>query len=172
MYGGSYVDVHDNENVTLNIEKATVSVQDNHSDTPQENTIKDSRKKIIEELFSLVENGPWVDGITTDDIKTMLTTVLGMGETPLSDKNAVRSNELWKMLESGRGGNRVRIAWQNIVGYLWDKKFLEAQSAPKLNMKFFGDKEGSDNINKGRNGRLSEIEPLLDEYLPKIKKKS
>lgn len=26
MYGGSYVDVHDNENVTLNIEKATVSV--------------------------------------------------------------------------------------------------------------------------------------------------
>ena len=172
MYGGSYVDVHDNENVTLNIEKATVSVQDNHSDTPQENTIKDSRKKIVEELFSLVENGPWVDGITTDDIKTMLTTVLGMGETPLSDKNAVRSNELWKMLESGRGGNRVRIAWQNIVGYLWDKKFLEAQSAPKLNMEFFGDKEGSDNINKGRNGRLSEIEPLLDEYLPKIKKKS
>lgn len=172
MYGGSYVDVHDNENVTLNIEKATVSVQDNHSDTPQDNTIEDSRKKIVEELFSLVENGPWVDGITTDDIKTMLTTVLGMGETPLSDKNAVRSNELWKMLESGRGGNRVRIAWQNIVGYLWDKKFLEAQSAPKLNMEFFGDKEGSDNINKGRNGRLSEIEPLLDEYLPKIKKKS
>ena len=172
MYGGSYVDVHDNENVTLNIDKATVSVKDNHSDAPQDNTTGDSRREIVEELFSLVDNGPWVNGITAGDIKLMLTTVLGMGETPLSNKNAVRSKELWKMLEHGRGGNRIRIAWQNIAGYLWSKNLLEAQSAPKLNMDFFGDKEGSDNINKGRNGRLSEIEPLLDEYMPKIKKKS
>jgi hypothetical protein len=28
MYGGSYVDVHDNEVVNLNIDKATVSVND------------------------------------------------------------------------------------------------------------------------------------------------
>lgn len=172
MYGGSYVDVHDNENVTLNIDKAMVSVEDNHADAPQDSSIKDSRKEIVEELFSLVDNGPWVNGITTDDIKTMLTTVLGMGEAPLTDKNAKRSEELWRMLEHGRGGDRVRIAWQNIAGYLWSKNLLEAKSAPKLNMEFFGDKEGSDNINKGRNGRLAEIEPLLDEYMPKTKKKS
>ena len=143
MYGGSYVDVHDNEVVNLN-----------------------------EELFSLVDNGPWVNGITPDDIKSMLTTVLGMGETTLTDKNTQRSEELWRMLEHGRGGDRVRIAWQNIAGYLWSKNLLEAKSAPKLNMEFFGDKEGSDNINKGRNGRLAEIEPLLDEYVPKIREKS
>ena len=28
MYGGSYVDVHDNEVVNLNIDKATVTLQD------------------------------------------------------------------------------------------------------------------------------------------------
>ena len=48
MYGGSYVDVHDNENVTLNIDKATVSVKDNHSDAPQDNTTGDSRREIVE----------------------------------------------------------------------------------------------------------------------------
>ena len=172
MYGGSFVDVHDNENVTLNIDKAMVSVEDNHADATQDSSIKGSRKKIVEELFSLVDNGPWVNGITPDDIKSMLTTVLGMGETTLTDKNTQRSEELWRMLEHGRGGDRVRIAWQNIAGYLWSKNLLEAKSAPKLNMEFFGDKEGSDNINKGRNGRLAEIEPLLDEYVPKIREKS
>ncbi|MCR5193420.1 MAG: hypothetical protein K6D59_08955 [Bacteroidales bacterium] len=192
MYGGSYVDVHDNEvvnialserganlfatpsqsNVTesnLNIDKAVVSVQDKKTEAPQDNAINNSRKGIVDELFLLVDNGPWVDGITPDDIKTMLTNVLGMGETLLLDKNAVRSEELWKMLEQGRGGDRVRIAWQNIAGYLWSKKLLEAASAPKLNMEFFGDKVGSDNINKGRNGRLAEVESLLDEFMPKIR---
>ncbi len=173
MYGGSYVDVHDNEVVNLNIDKANaVSVQNNHSDAPYDNNTEGSRKRIVKELFSLVENSPWVDDITPDDIKKMLSTVLGIGETPLSGKNAVMSEELWKMLEFGRGGDRVRIVWQNIAGYLWSKKLLVAASAPKLNMEFFGDKTGSDNINKGRNGRLAELEPLLDEYVPKIKKKS
>lgn len=164
---GNYIDVHDNEVVNLNIDKAEVRVQGDHTDATQDNTTEGSRKEIVEELFSLVDNGPWVNGITPDDIKTMLTNVLGMGETPLSDKNAVRSEELWKKLEQGRGGDRVRIAWQNIAGYLWSKKLLEAASAPKLNLEFFGDKEGSDNINKGRNGRLSEVEPLLDDFMPK-----
>lgn len=173
MYGGSYVDVHDNEEVTLNIGKgATVSVQDNHTVTSQDGGIKESRKRILEELFSLVDNGPWVDGITAEDIKTMLLTILGMGEEPLSDENAIRSERLWELFEHGKGGDRIKIAWQNIIGYLWDKKLLVAASAPKLNMEFFGDKEGSDNINKGRNGRLAEVAPLLDEYMPKIKKKS
>ena len=171
MYGGSYVDVHDNEVVNLNIDKAEVRVQGDHADATQDSSIKDSRKEIVEELFSLVDNGPWVNGITPDDIKSMLTTVLGMGEAPLTDKNAKRSEELWRMLEHGRGGDRVRIVWQNIAGYLWSKNLLEAKSAPKLNMEFFGDKEGSGNINKGRNGRLTEIEPLLEEYVPKIRNK-
>ena len=169
---GNYIDVHDNEVVNLNIDKAEVRVQGDYTDAPQDNTTEGSRKEIVEELFSLVDNGPWVSGITPDDIKSMLTTVLGMGEAPLTDKNAKRSKELWRMLEHGRGVDRVRIAWQNIAGYLWSKNLLEAKSAPKLNMEFFVDKEGSDNINKGRNGRLAEIEPLLDEYVPKIRKKS
>lgn len=131
----------------------------------------DSRQAIVDELSALVEKGDWVDGITTDDIKGMLTAVLGRGETPLSDEEAEMSEVLWGMLEHGRGGNRVRVTWQNLVGYFWDKKLLNAKSAPELNKDFFGDKIGSDNINKGRNGRLSKVTPLLDAYVPKLVKK-
>lgn len=129
-----------------------------------------SRQAIYDELMSLVEKGAWANGIAVDDIKSMLASVLGMGEKQLSNKEQQMSKSLWHMLERGRGGDRVRLTWQNIIGFLWSNKLLDAPSAPKLNMQFFGDKVGSDNINKGRNGRLSEIEPLLDKYMPKIKK--
>ncbi|MCR4931694.1 MAG: hypothetical protein K5918_04570 [Bacteroidales bacterium] len=133
--------------------------------------LSDSRQAIIDELFALAENGDWVDGITAEDIKGMLTAVLGRGETPLSEEETEMSEELWYMLEHGRGGDRVRVTWQNIIGYLWSKKLIDAKSAPELNKEFFGDKVGSDNINKGRNGRLSKVTPLLDAYVPKLDKK-
>lgn len=171
MYGGSYVDVHDNEVVNLNIDKGTVSVQERHSNATKDDTINDSRRQIVDELFSLAENGPWVSGITAEDIKKMIKDVLGMGESQLSEEETEMSEELWYMLEHGRGGDRVRVTWQNIIGYLWSKKLIDAKSAPELNKEFFGDKVGSDNINKGRNGRLSKVTPLLDAYAPKIEKK-
>ena len=130
----------------------------------------DSRQAIVDELSALVEKGDWVEGITAESIKGMLEMVLGMGETPLSDEEKEMSEELWGMLEHGRG-DRVRVTWQNLVGYFRDKKLLNAKSAPELNKDFFGDKEGSDNINKGRNGRLSKVTPLLDAYVPKLVKK-
>lgn len=140
-------------------------------EAPHDKTSRDARVAIANELFELAENGPWVNGITAEDIKKMLKNVLGLGETALSDKQEKMSMELWKMLEHGRGGDRVRITWQKIVGYLWNKKLLDAKSAPELNKEFFRDKTGSDNINKGRYGALEEIVPLLDALLPKIRKK-
>lgn len=132
---------------------------------------KDSRKAIVDELMDLAENGDWVEGITAEDIKTMLGNVLGMDGTQLSEENADMSEKLWGMLEHGRGGDRIRITWQNIVGYLLEKKIIKPKSAPEINIDFFGDKNGSDNINKGRNGRLSKVTSLLDAYLPKMDKK-
>lgn len=133
--------------------------------------LPDSRQSIIDELFALAEKGYWVTGITAEDINGMLTVVLGKGETPLNEEEKEMSEKLWYMLEHGRGGNRIRVTWQNLVGYFWNKKLLNAKSAPELNKAFFGDKEGSDNINKGRNGRLAEVTPLLDTYVPKLAKK-
>ena len=134
-------------------------------------SLSDSRKAILNELFALAEKGDWAKGITADDIKGMLSMVLEMKDTPLSEEEKGMSEVLWGMIEHGRGGNRIRVRWQNLMGYFWDKKLLAAKSAPELNMVFFGDKEGSDNINKGKNGRLSKVTPLLDAYVPKLDKK-
>lgn len=167
---GSYIDVHDNEVVNLNIDKATVSVDKTTLKTPQDNTSKEAREEIADELFALAEKGDWVEGITDDDIKGMLAAVLGMGEEQLTDKQAAMSAILWDMLEQGRG-DRVRVTWQNLVGYLLDKKLLRVKSAPELNKDFFGDKKGSDNINKGKYGKLEVVTPLLDAFVPKLPKK-
>ena len=147
------------------------SVEEAEIVEPGNKELADTRQSIKDELFALAEKGDWVEGITAESIKGMLEMVLGMGETPLNDEEKEMSEELWGMLEHGRGGNRVRVTWQNLVGYFWDKKLLNAKSAPELNKAFFGDKEGSDNINKGKNGRLKKVTPLLDAYVPKLDKK-
>ena len=41
MYGGSYVDVHDNENVYLNIDKASVTMQDDATTEPQDDETRE-----------------------------------------------------------------------------------------------------------------------------------
>ena len=46
MYGGSYVDVHDNEVVNLNIDKATVTVQDNGED---EMNLEEQVSEVVQE---------------------------------------------------------------------------------------------------------------------------
>ena len=114
-----------------------------------------------------------MNGITSEDVKAMLKIVLGQGETPLSVKETEQSETLWHLLESGRG-DRVKIVWQNLVGYFDHKHLLKIKSAPALNMDFFGNKTGADNINKGRPSRgnmptgFYDIIPLLDAYVPKV----
>ena len=132
--------------------------------------LPDSRQAILDELMALVEKGDWVDGITTDDVKGMLTVVLGRGETPLSDEETEMSEELWGMLEHGRG-DRVKIVCANLVGYFAEKKLFVNNDTPALSVQFFGNKKSIDNINKGKNGRLSKVTPLLDAYAPKMVKK-
>lgn len=140
-------------------------------------TLSPSRQLIIDQLLDLADNGDWVRGITADDIKRMLKTVLGCGETLLKGKEADLSETFWNLLESGRG-ERVKVTWQNMVGYLDDNHLLKQKTAPALNMDFFGDKVGSDNINKGRPSRdnmssgFRDLLPLLDTYVPKVDKKA
>lgn len=145
-------------------------------ETPQQSanktTLSTSRQDIFNQLLDLADKGDWVNGITSDQIKVMLKTVLGLGETQLTGKEAKMSETLWNLLESGRS-ERLRVTWQNMIGYYDDRHLLKQKSSPALNMDFFGDKEGSDNINKGRPSRdnmssgFRDVLPLLDAYVPK-----
>ena len=168
--GSKYIDIHDNEVVNLNIDKATVAVGTSSSEAPHDGISKDKRQAILDDLMAFAENGDWVKGITAEDIKGMLTTVLGMGETPLSDDEEEMSEELWGMFEHGRG-DRVKIVCENLVGYFAGKKLFVDNDTPALSVQFFGNKKSIDNINKGKNGRLSKVTPLLDAYVPKLDKK-
>ena len=141
------------------------------------NTLSANRQAILDQLLDLADKGDWVSGVTSENVKTMLKTVLGLGESPLTGQEAEMSETLWNLLESGRG-ERLRVTWQNLIGYFDDWHLLKQKSAPALNMDFFGDKDGSDNINKGRPSRdnmssgFREVLPLLDAYVPKLDKKA
>ncbi len=173
---GSYIDIHDNEVVNLNIDKATVTMDTSSAQAPVVNTPSDSHKEIADELLALAENGDWVEGITAEDITLMLRNVLGMGEVSLTAKQAKLSNGLWLLLEKGRKGKmgRVRIIWENIVGFLDEKRLLVQKGASALDKDFFGDDKGYTNIDKGRPNSnnmpkgFREIMPLLEAFVPKL----
>ena len=151
-------------------EEIDAVVDGNCSGGTQDNSSRDSRKAIFDELMELVENSDWVSGITAEDIKVMLRNVLGMGETQLSEAETEMSEVLWGMLEHGRG-DRVKIMCENLIGYFAEKKLFVNNDTPALSVHFFGNKNSINNINKGKNGRLSKVTPLLDAYVPKIEKK-
>ena len=163
-------DIHDNGEVIITTDKGLMSGDTTTSEATQDNTSKDTRKAIIDELMELAEKGDWVEGITAEDIKVMLKNVLGIGETQLSKEETEMSEVLWGMLEHGRG-NRVKTVCENLIGYFAEKRFFVDNDTPALNVQFFGNKGSGDNINKGKNGRLSKVTPLLDAYVPKIDKK-
>ena len=135
-----------------------------------------NRQAILDQLQDLTDRGDWVNSITSENIKTMLKAVLGIGEG-LSPTNIKLSEVLWNLLESGRG-DRVKTVWQNMVGYLDDRKLFRQKGSPALNKDFFGDDKGYTNIDKGRPSRenmssgFREVLPLLDAYVPKSDKKA
>lgn len=138
-----------------------------------------SRQTILSQLLDLTDKGDWIKDYIGEQVKAMMKTVLGQGDTLLKDNEAELSKKLWKLLENGRG-DRVAIVWQNIVGYLDEKGLFYLKGSPALNKDFFGNEKNYSNIDKGRprnqdNGMSSgfrEILPLLDAYLPRVDKKA
>ena len=169
-------DIHDNGEVNFTLDKSMMSADETSSESPHVNMINDTREAIADELLALVENGDWVEGITAEDITLMLRNVLGMGEVLLTAKQAKLSNGLWLLLEKGRKGKlgRVRIIWENIVGFLDEERLLVQKGASALDKDFFGDDKGYTNIDKGRPNSnnmpkgFREIMPLLEAFVPKL----
>ena len=132
-----------------------------------------ARQSILDQLQILADKGDWRHEKIANSVKEMLRTVLGQGKTPLFDNEAEQSETLWHLLENGRG-DRLTIVWQNMVGYLDDKKLFRQKGSPALNRDFFGDDKGYTNIDKGRPSKglmtsdFESIIPLLDAYVPKV----
>lgn len=121
-----------------------------------------SRQEILNQLLDLADKGEWTNGATAEDVKTMLQQVLEKSEV------------MWQLLERGRG-DRLRVVWQNLIGYFVDRRLLPASiGAPALNKIFFGDDAGYTNIDKGRPSKglmtadFESLVPQLDKYVPKV----
>lgn len=139
---------------------------DKRDETGTNAPLNTSRQEILDQLLALADKGGWMNGVTADAIKTMIRQVLQKSET------------LWQLLEKGRG-DRVRIVWQNLIGYFVDRKLLPSTiGAPALNKMFFGDDKGYTNIDKGRPSKglmtadFESLVPLLDAHVPKVDKKA
>lgn len=136
--------------------------------------LSDSRKEILTNIESLVDNGNWEDPASNDNIKAFLRQVLGIGTQMLTPEEEIMSNILWDLFETGQG-DRKRITFQNLIGYFAHYGYLPSNmGAEKLNKAFFANKAKIyQNINKGTPGndnmppRFKQILPLLDKYRPK-----
>ena len=100
--------------------------------------------------------------------------VLGLGPQCLTTDEKVMSSTLWKLLENRKGGNAVRVTWQNLIGYFAERGLVNNHGgSPMLNKMFFYTDEGYSNIDKGRpckNNLLKDLKvviPLLDTYCPR-----
>ena len=142
--------------------KESKPTPDKKDETETNSPLYTSRQEILDQLLALADKGGWLNGVTADAIKTVMQQVLQESET------------LWQLLEKGRG-DRVRIVWQNLIGYFVDRKLLPSTiGAPALNKMFFGDDKGYTNIDKGRPSKglmtadFESLLPLLDTYVPKV----
>lgn len=188
---GPNIDVHDGGVLHLHQNKDGMWSEDSErvvedaeiveevEDTKPKNyevSLSANRQAILDQLLEWADKGDWVNGISAEQIKGMVKTVLGMGESALSGKEAELSEILWRLLENGRG-DRPKIVWQNLVGYLDDRKLFRLKGSPALNKDFFGNSDGYTNIDKGRPNRglmTADYEcviPLLDAYVPKMDKR-
>ena len=155
------VRISDNDN-----QETSEPTPDKKDETGTNAPLNTSRQEIFDQLLALADKGGWMNGVTADAVKTMMQQVLQ------------KSEKLWQLLEKGRG-DRVRIVWQNLIGYFVDRKQLPSTiGAPALNKMFFGDDKGYTNIDKGRPSKglmtadFESLVSLLDAYLPRVDKKA
>ena len=141
-----------------------------HSDDNEEKDTPKTREEILDELLNLVDKGDWAKGVSAEDIKQMVRTFLGFGDIELNEDEKNLSDKVWQLFQGGRPGKlgRVRVGWENLVGIMLGEKLLVEKSAPKIDIDFFGDANGSDNINKGKNCNrqlIKDIVPFLKKVL-------
>lgn len=147
--------------------------ESNHNANALDN-LSELRLEILKEVETLIEKGEWKKPVTADQMKIYIRTVLGVGSQKLVGDDENMSKTLWELFE---GNNRVRITFQNLIGYFSTYKLLpEGRGSDLLNRKFFDPNAKTyQNIDHGRPTinnknmprKFQSILPLLDKYRPK-----
>jgi len=116
------------------------------------------RHSMLGRLLELAGRGDWHQPASVEYIGGLL-------------EGLARRDEFWHLLEQGRG-DRVRVTWQNLVGYFAEQGFLPAGlGSPALNKMFFGQSaDDYQNIDKGRrrdsmSAGFRALLPLIDELI-------
>ena len=179
---GSYIDIHDNEVVNLSVSGADVKVdkvnQEKKAADVQEKRepkkLTDTQQQLLAQLEALIAKGDWRQPASVESIGRMMRTVLNVDDAALTAEEVALSERLWSLLETRRGGDALRVTWQNLVGYFDEQQFFHPhiQGSPSLSKLFFGNADGYTNIDKGRPGKsgmlndFKAVLPLLDKYRP------
>lgn len=179
---GSYIDIHDNEVVNLSVsgadvkvdkvnqEKKAADVQEKH----EPKKLTDTQQQLLTQLETLIAKGDWREPASVESIVRMMRMVLNVDGAVLTAEEAALSERLWSLFETRRGGDALRVTWQNLIGYFDEQHFFHPhiQGSPSLNKLFFGTTDGYTNIDKGRPGKSSMLKdfkavlPLLDKFCP------
>lgn len=113
---GSYIDVHDNENVYLNVDKAEVDVEA-PSNLPLEGEASEPSEELIARLKPIFYNNE-------DDVRIFLKEIAGMQpnnitdlvnkwvkDKRISDYGNSRKGELWEILSEANLYTKSRQNW-------------------------------------------------------------
>jgi hypothetical protein len=157
----------------LNDDAEEAVVVDDGDQPTQKRELTAERRSILKQIDLLIAKGDWKLPATEQNMKQSMRQVLGVGERGLTVTEMELSDTLWSLLEHRRGGDALRITFQNLIGY-WDEHrlFHKHQGSPSLCKLFFGSADGYSNIDKGRPGKsgvlgeFKSVVPLLDRYLP------
>lgn len=126
-------------------------------------TSSPSRQNIEDGLMSLIDKGEWKNGASVESVKAVMQEMLA------------ETDVIWRLLERGKQ-DRLRVVWQNLIGYFADRRLLPTNiGSPALNKMFFGNTNNYSNIDKGRPSKglmtadFESVAKLLDSRLDKLK---
>ena len=135
--------------------------------------LTESRKDIVRKLDVLIDKGCWVSFVQPEVVKAFMRQVLGIGTQQLTPDQEQMSKKLWTLFEKRKGGDAIRVTWQNMIGYFDSKGLFDSRGgSPNLNKVFFDTKDNYSNIDKGRLdskdmlSNFKDIIPLLEQFCP------
>ena len=108
---GSYIDIHDNENVYLSVDKAEVRMKDGVApETASPETPAELQTEEAQRLWDAARDAGWVD----DNCQPLLSRALS---AVLADRMATLLNiqNKWKVFESFWGMKGLRSAYNNAL---------------------------------------------------------
>ena len=140
------------------VESEAVAAVESEASPKEVVELSPQRRSMLGRLLELAGRGDWHQPASVEYIDGLL-------------EGLARRDEFWHLLEQGRG-DRVRVTWQNLVGYFAERGFLPAGlGSPALNKMFFGQSaDDYQNIDKGRrrdsmSAGFRALLPLIDELM-------